>query len=88
MQTKQEVHNAEKDRHAPPFLAFPCFAFTNQGFPEIAWCGTLSLGQNFLEADFFLITDILLKLKQQILICSCKFSCNSEIVMGLLRLLK
>jgi len=46
----------------------------------------LSLGQNLLAAEFFLIIDILLKL-QQILICFCKFSCNSEIVMGMLRLL-
>jgi len=47
----------------------------------------LSLGQNFLAAQFFLVIDILLKWQQQILICFCKFRCNSKIVMGLLRLL-
>jgi len=35
---------------------------------------------------FFLI-DILLKLQEQIMICFCKFSCNSVIIMGLLRFL-
>jgi len=47
----------------------------------------LSLGQNYLEAHFFLV-DILLRLQQQILIRFCKFSYNSEILTGLLRLLR
>jgi len=38
----------------------------------------LSVGQNFLAAQFFLFIDILLKLQQQpeqeIVICFCKFS--------------
>jgi len=37
--------------------------------------------------DRLLFTDILLKAQQQILICCCNFSCNSEIMMGFLRLL-
>ena len=45
----------------------------------------LSFGQNFLAAQFFLFTEILLKLQEQIVICFCKFSCNSVIIMGLLR---
>jgi len=47
----------------------------------------LSLGQNFLAAEFFLFIDILLKLQHQILICFCKFSCNYVVIVGLLRLL-
>jgi len=51
----------------------------------------LSLGQNlsffFLTTQFYLFIDILLKLQQQTLICFCKFSCNSVIIMGLLRIL-
>jgi len=31
----------------------------------------LSSGQNFLPAKFFLVSDILLKLQQRILICFC-----------------
>jgi len=37
----------------------------------------LSLGQNFLAAEFFLVIDILLKLQQQILICFSKYCCTS-----------
>jgi len=37
----------------------------------------LSLGQTFLATRFFLFIEILLKLQQPILICFCKFSCNS-----------
>jgi len=37
----------------------------------------LSLGQIFL---FFLVINILLKLQQHILVCFCKFSCNSAIL--------
>ena len=49
----------------------------------------LSLGQIFFAAQFFLLNiDILLKLQQQILICFCKFSCNSVIIVGLLLFLK
>jgi len=55
--------------------------------PDVLLGQNLSLGQNFLAAEFFLVIDILLKLQQHILICFCKFSCNSEILMGLLRLL-
>jgi len=48
----------------------------------------ISLGQTFLQHSFFLLNiDILLKLQQQILICFCKFSCNSVIIVGLLRFL-
>jgi len=46
----------------------------------------LSLGQNFLAAEFFLFIDTSLKLQQQILMCFCKFSCNSVVIVGLLRL--
>jgi len=46
-----------------------------------------SLGQNFLATELFLVIDILLKLQQQIVTCFCKFSCNPEILVGLLRLL-
>jgi len=46
----------------------------------------LSLGQTFFAAQFFLLNiDILLKLQQQILICFCKFTCNSAIIVALLR---
>jgi len=45
----------------------------------------LWLGQIFIAAQFFLFIDILLKLQQQILICFCKFSCNSVMIMGLLQ---
>jgi len=40
----------------------------------------LSLGQNFLAAHFFFFIDILAtkKATKQILICFCKFSCNSD----------
>jgi len=31
----------------------------------------------FLQHSFFLFIDILLKLQQHVLICFCKFSCNS-----------
>jgi len=31
----------------------------------------------FVQRSFFLFIDILFKLQQQILICFCKFSCNS-----------
>jgi len=34
----------------------------------------------FCSRVFFFIIDILLKLQQQILICFCKFSCNSEVL--------
>jgi len=37
------------------------------------------------HAGFFLVIDILLKLQKQIF-CFCKFSCNSEVLTGLLRL--
>ena len=37
-----------------------------------------------LLLSFFLFIDILLKLQQKILICFCKCSCNSVIIMGLL----
>ena len=48
----------------------------------------LSLDQTFFAAQFFLLNiDILLKPQQQILICFCKFSCNSVIIVGLLRFL-
>jgi len=45
-----------------------------------------SLCKIILAAEFFLFADNLLKL-QQILICLCKFSCNSVIIVGLLQLL-
>jgi len=41
----------------------------------------------FLQHNFFLFIDILLKLQQQIVIYFCKFSCNYVIIMGLLRFL-
>jgi len=47
----------------------------------------LSLCQTFLAAEFFLLIDILLKLQQQMFICFYNFSCNSVIIMGLLRFL-
>jgi len=45
------------------------------------------LGQTFLAAQILLFIDILLKVQQQILIYFCKFSCNSVMIMGLLRFL-
>ena len=36
----------------------------------------------FLQRSFFLFINILLKLQQLVLICFCKFSCNSVIVMS------
>jgi len=47
----------------------------------------LSFCQIFLQQSFFSSSIVLLKLQQQILICFCKFSCNSVIIVGLLRLL-
>jgi len=48
----------------------------------------LSLGQTFFAAQFFLLNvDTLLKLQQQILMCFCKFICNSVIIVGLLQFL-
>jgi len=47
----------------------------------------LSVSQTYFAAQFFLLIDMLLKLQQQILSCFCKFSCNSVIIVGLLRLL-
>jgi len=41
----------------------------------------------FSSIKVFLLIDTLLKLQQQILICSCKFSCSSVVTVGLLRLL-
>jgi len=43
-------------------------------------CQNLSLGQNFLLQSFFVVINISLKLQQHILICFCKFRCNSEIL--------
>jgi len=56
-------------------------------------CQNLSLGQysslrqSFLAAQLFFFYQYLLKLQQLILMCFCKFSCNSDIIIGLLRLL-
>jgi len=45
-------------------------------------------GSDFHAAQFsFLFIDILLKLQQQMLICFCKFSCYSVILMCLLQFL-
>jgi len=41
----------------------------------------LSFRSKFLAAQFFLFTDILLKLQQQILTCFCKFSWNSGTIL-------
>jgi len=45
------------------------------------------LGEAFLAEQFFLFIDILLKLQQPILICFCKFGCNSVVIEDLLILL-
>jgi len=41
----------------------------------------------FVGAQFFLLIDILLKLKQQMLTYCCKFSWNSDTILDFLRLL-
>ena len=52
------------------------------------WVKIYPLGQLFMQHSFFLnLLYILLKLQQQILICFCKFSLHSVIIMGLLRFL-
>jgi len=46
-----------------------------------------SVGQNFLQQNFFMFVYILIEVQQQILTCFCKFRWSPEMVFDFLRFL-